>query len=440
MIYKKVKFVRKQVSYDRGVTWQDTEPLEYCDPIVLGVYPSLEACEDTDCDLEKYVYELTEVSLEDLPKFCTETNFCNVDDKPDECVTWHFPSGIIKHVLFSDYTGRVTNGGYGTGYGYHDYYYDVYDEGIMDMVSVDIGDYYDYEGHGGYISGETGASINGQEVIFHGSDGCYCPPDAVWRCFTMDYCVTIDEFMPWVGNTIKVLWKTHYTREHCSEEWQFDDDFGIQFVCFGEKWEKSYDYSSLSWKWQQKVASADSAGTITWTDGEVYYEEIPHPNGATGIEYTTGGAYPISVNFNNSYYGKVDRFIVNYNATSTSGENKWVGSYSEYSSYNNEYRLNRIVADNVGEDSFAHYISHGQGWLVLGGDGGQYASPPVYLRNNSTMRIYRAGYIKHTDGSSHVLLPMMYNSEQVLVDITERKVIRPKDGRFSNDSTFYESF
>ena len=56
------------------------------------------------------------------------------------------------------------------------------------------------------------------------------------------------------------------------------------------------------------------------------------------------------------------------------------------------------------------------------------------------MRIYRAGYIKHTDGSSHVLLPMMYNSEQVLVDITERKVIRPKDGTFSNDSTFYESF
>ena len=56
MIYKKVKFVKKQVSYDRGVTWRDTEPLEYCEPIVLGVYPTLAACEDTDCDLEKYEY------------------------------------------------------------------------------------------------------------------------------------------------------------------------------------------------------------------------------------------------------------------------------------------------------------------------------------------------------------------------------------------------
>ena len=424
MIYKKVKFVKRQVSYDRGVTWQDTEPLEYCDPIVLDVYPSLEACEDTDCDLEKYEYQLTEVSVEDLPKLCTETNFCNVDDKPDECVTWHFPSGIIKHVLLSDYTGRVTNGGYGGSYGRHDYTYDVYSDAMMEMVSVKIGEYYDYVGHGAYISGETGASINGQEVIFHGSDGCYCPPDAVWRCFTMDYCVTIDEFMPWVGNTIKVLWKTHYTREHCSEEWQFDDDFGIQFVCFGEKWEKSYDYSRLSWKWQQKVASADSAGTITWTDGEVYYEEIPHPSGATGIEYTTGGTYPISVNFTSSYYGIVDSFAFSGSAN---------GTYSAYNSYNREYR----PCDFTG--STTHRLIN-DGWLVLGGRARKYgggSNPSVQLVSG-TGSIIRAGYI--AGSGSHVLFPMMYNNEQVLVDVYNRKIIKPNDGIFSNTSTFYESF
>ena len=438
MIFKKIKFVKKQISNDRGVTWQDTEPLEYCDPIVLGVYPTLQACLDTDCDLDKYEYQLTEVALENLPKFCTETNYCNVDNKPDECVTWHFPSGIIKHVLFSDYTGSVTNGGYGGDYGYHNYYYDVYDEGIMDMVSVDIGDYYDYVNHGSFTSGATGASINGQEVTFYGSDGCYCPPDAVWRCFTMDYCVTIDEFMPWIGSTIKVLWKTHYTREHCSDEWQFDEDFGIQFVSFGEKWEKSYDYSRLSWKWQQKVASADSAGTITWTDGSEspYYEEIPHPNGATGIEYTTGGAYPISVNFS-SYYGGVDRFTVNYNATSITDGNNLVGSYTEYNSNDHNYQPYSIVANKVGDDSRSHTIYHSQGWLVLGGRALK-VSNGVSLISNSTMRIYRGGYIH--SGSSNILLPMRYNNQDVLVDITERKVIKPNSGTFSNDSTFYETF
>jgi len=272
MIYKKVKFVKKQISHNRGVTWEDTEPLEYCDPIVVGVYPSLAACEDTDCDLEKYEYQLTEVRPEDLPKFCTETNFCNVDKKPDECVTWHFPSGIIQHVLFTDYTGRVTRGGYG---GHHDYTYEAYSD-IDKKVSVKIGVYYDFEGHGEYIRGASGASIDGLAVIFHGNDGCYCAADAVWRCFTMDYCVTIDKFVPWVGDTVKVIYKTHYTREHCSEEWQFDEDFGIQFIGFGEKWEKSYDDTRLYWKWTQKIASVDSDGTITWVDGPEppYYQKI----------------------------------------------------------------------------------------------------------------------------------------------------------------------
>lgn len=422
MIYKKVKFVKKQVSYDRGVTWRDTEPLEYCEPIVLGVYPSLAACEDTDCDLEKYEYQLTEVSIEDLPKYCTETNFCNVDSKPDECVTHHFPSGIIKHVLFTDYTARVTQGGYGGSYGRHYYSYDVYSDAYMDMVNVKIGQYYDYEGHGDYISGDTGASINGQEVIFHGTDGCYCPPDAVWRCFTMDYCITIDEFMPWVGDTIKVLWKTHYTREHCSEEWQFDDDFGIQFVDIGEKWEKSYDYTSISWKWVQKVAtSVDSAGTLTWVDGSEppYYEEIPHPSGATGLQYTTGGAYPISVNFTQNYYGSVDSFAVKGSAE---------GTYSSYNSYRGEYVKHNFTG------SAAHYKING-GWLVLGGTGVKYgvgSNPPVQLTKGTGV-IYRAGY------NGMVLLPMLYNNEQVLVNPLGA-IFKPVEGVFSNTSTFYESF
>ena len=423
MIYKKVKFVKKQISHNRGVTWEDTEPLEYCDPIVVGVYPSLAACEDTDCDLEKYEYQLTEVRPEDLPKFCTETNFCNVDSKPDECVTWHFPSGIIKHVLFSDYTGRVTHGGYGGSIGRHNYTYEVYNDGIMDMVTVDIGDYYDYEAvHGDYTSGATGASIDGQEVIFHGNDGCYCPADAVWRCFTMDYCVAIDEFMPWVGDTIKVLYKTHYTREHCSEEWQFDDDFGIQFISIGEKWEKSYDYTSISWKWVQKVAtSVDSAGTLTWVDGPEppYYEEIPHPNGATGIECTTGGAYAISVNFTQNYYGYVTSFLVQGNA---------IGTYSSYNSYTREYEPHNFTSP------ITERLDNG-GWLVLGGTGrksGGGSNPPVKLVAD-TGAIYRAGY------NGDVLLPMLYNNEQVLVN-PSGVIFKPVEGIFRNNSTFFETF
>lgn len=470
--YKKIKIIKKQISYDRGVTWQDTEPLEYCEPEVIDIYPSMEACMDADCDLEKYEYELIDTNIEEFPKLCTETEFidcCHSGSSVDHTVSYHFPSGIIKHVTFSDYYGHVTPS---VGFGalsWHDITYKAYDDVTMGMRAVDIGDYHDsktYDAEYNYgITGDSGSSIDGREVIFEGSSDCYCAADAVWRCWVVDYCFTVDELMPWVGDSIKIIWKKHYTREHCSDEWQFDEDFGVQFYGVAEQWIRTYDVSRMAWKWTQQVASVDSAGTITWTNGSEppYYEELAVPSGSVGRDFNdTTYAYPVSVNVHASYYGQIKEFRLEFGVKSLTTYNARLGMFSEYNSYNNEYRATGMTSSNIGGSLYIgesggeikitstseHYnyiraINHSNGELLIGGmkfamaqDGAQ-----ISLSESDNIKVYITFY-RDINDVVHTLIPVTYNGSNVWIDTTDRIIIKPitSSGNYYSDSNWYETF
>lgn len=470
MIYKKVKFVKKQISHDRGVTWQDTEPLEYCEPEVVGIYPSMQACMDTDCELEKYEYELIDTNIEDFPKLCTEVEFtdcCHSGTSYEKTVTYHFPSGIIKHVKFSDYYGHITPSSIGT---LHDVIYKAYDDISMDMESVVIGTYHD----GFSISGASGASIDGREVIFEGSTDCFCGGDAVWRCWMATYCFTVDELMPWVGDSIKIIWKKHYIREHCSEEWQLDEDFGAQFLGVAEEWIKTYDASMMAFKWEQRVANVDSAGTITWVNGSEppYYEEqLAVPNGSIGKNYIdTTDAYPVSINIaNDKERGNVDIFRIEFGAKSLSTYNALLGTFSEYHSYDGEHDTYKIKSSNknnslyVEDTAFSLNVPHyeieikstathynyirsiylSNGELMIGG---YIRALPQYgavitLSESDNIKVYIV-YYRDINNVVHILIPVRYNGNDVWIDTTARKIIKPitTSGTYYSEGDWYESF
>ena len=86
MSFSKYALEKKQVSLDMGVTWQDAVPIETRNGRLLGTYMTLLECEDLNCDLEEYRYELEEVEKPDT--------YCGVKIPYGYAETITFTSGI----------------------------------------------------------------------------------------------------------------------------------------------------------------------------------------------------------------------------------------------------------------------------------------------------------------------------------------------------------
>ena len=250
MSVSKYRVVKKQISHDKGITWEDTEPLEYCDPVLVDVYPSMAACEDTDCDLEKFEYDIVDGEL--------PTEICYGEQAP--------PFGIVKRITFTD--GLVACG-YNTGALWT---YSPPENISMIIQQLSITD------RNGYIS----VDINGGIAYNNCAWNC-C------SCCDVCSCYRIDEFMPWVGNTLKYVRKTRWTREHCSEEWVKDEAYGDELLNIAERWVPEMDYANNTIKWyHHMVTSVDSGGTQYWSQiGEpISYRFFDLPQGATLKEST----------------------------------------------------------------------------------------------------------------------------------------------------------
>lgn len=274
MSFSRYAIEKKQVSTDRGVTWEDVTPSETRNGRLIGVSKTLLECEDMDCDLEMYGTIFVD---EQVPSsVCTRPNMPEIGWST---YTTLLPSGIAKKIQFtngmaccSDTWGSSTNV-------IVDEYHDAYE--TLKTATIENGwnpvRYY------------NSFQMNGREMW---SQNFWCG---------VQTCYDITEFMPWVdtNGTFKMAYRVHYVREHCSEEWRLDDEFDPQFITIGERWNKIYEdaYKSV---WQHQVATDIIYGAVVqdsipfqvvWEDeGEPieYFYETNIPSDVTLIEVVRG--------------------------------------------------------------------------------------------------------------------------------------------------------
>ena len=77
MSFSKYSIEKKQVSLDKGVTWQDVTPSETRNGRLLGTYRTLIECKDKDCDLEKWGIQLVDDKIP--TSVCTHVNSTSYD-------------------------------------------------------------------------------------------------------------------------------------------------------------------------------------------------------------------------------------------------------------------------------------------------------------------------------------------------------------------------
>ena len=271
MAFSKYAIEKKQVSLDKGVTWQDATPSETRNGRLLGTYRTLIECKDKDCDLEKWGVQLVD---EKIP-----TSVCtHADAKSGDSTSYdtYLPSGIAKSVTFvSGITSGMTSG---IGWGSSDNIIkDEYRNSSMTAKTATINTRWNP------IRAEYNSYVlDGSEMIsgsFSGKPTCY----------------NITEFMPWIdpNGTIKMAHKVHYVKEHCSDEWKIDEEHAPTLVTFGERWVKVYeDIYKTTWQHQiaTDVVSDDSelGWKVVWeNEGEAFdYEyEVSIPQDVQLIEY-----------------------------------------------------------------------------------------------------------------------------------------------------------
>ena len=253
MSFSRYNIEKKQISTDNGVHWVDVEPAETQKGALVGVARTLLECEDMACELE-------------------EDRFTIVDGElPDEiCGEFYIPEGIIKYYTFT--AGAICcNTWLSSGVKSYDYLYGTYSE-----IST---------GHrvcgGGYCPGWDYSS----NILQNGMDlrsiclekSCYAAP------YGLCPCITIDEFMPWAEGktTWKLIQKQHYSRQHCSDEWEVDGE--PEVVGVAERWKFITD-DFYSETWQYQVAeSFDASGNVTsWVSSgspEITYFDSTLPEG-----------------------------------------------------------------------------------------------------------------------------------------------------------------
>lgn len=256
MSFSRYSLEKKQISLDRGVTWEDVTPSETRLGELIGVARTLLECEDLDCDLEEDRYELVDGELPS--EFCGE---------------FVLPEGIAKQIQF-------TNG----AYCYNDWYYcnpTAIDYMSHDTVEIGIGKRRCWNGY--CPSWEySSPNINGLSI----TGCCYDVAHGIAYVCT---CFNIVEFMPYIGE--KESWKTiqkqHYVRAHCSEEWVKDGE--PEMVGIGERWKFiSDDFYSETWQHQIANTIDDSGNVLTWIDdGEAdvyYYDNVELEHGVEIID------------------------------------------------------------------------------------------------------------------------------------------------------------
>lgn len=271
MSFSKYIIEKKQVSMDMGVTWQDATPSETRNGRLLGTYRTLIECEDKNCDLEKWGIRLVD---ENVPtSVCTHVNSTSGDSTSYDT---YLPSGIAKSVTFvSGITSGMTSG---IGWGSSDNIItDEYRNSSMTAKTATIST------RSNPIRAEYNSYVlDGMEMIsgsFRGKPTCY----------------NITEFMPWIdpNGTIKMVYKVHYVKEHCSDEWKIDEEYAPQLVTFGERWVKVYeDIYKTTWQHQIATDVVSDSGDLGWkvvweNEGEPFdYEyDVTLPQDVQLIEY-----------------------------------------------------------------------------------------------------------------------------------------------------------
>lgn len=270
MSFSKYIIEKKQVSLDMGVTWQDATPSETRNGRLLGTYRTLIECEDKDCDLEKWGIQLVDDKIP--TSVCTHVN--STSGKSTSYNTY-LPSGIAKSVTF---VSGITSGSA------------VWSWGTSDNIIKD-------EYRNSSITAKT-ATINTS----------WSPIRAEYNSYVLDgsemisgsfsgkpTCYNITEFMPWIdpNGTIKMTYKVHYVKEHCSDEWKIDEEYTPQFITFGERWVKVYeDIYKTTWQHQIATDVVSDSGDLGWkvvweNEGEAFdYEyDVTVPQGVQLIEY-----------------------------------------------------------------------------------------------------------------------------------------------------------
>lgn len=256
MSFSKYAIEKKQLSLDKGVTWQDSAPLETRNGRLLGTYKTLVECEDKNCDLEKWGIQLVD---ERIPTNVCAYNTNNV----------YLQSGIAKSVTFVSGM-KCCNDDWGSS---DNIIKDEYHNSSMTAKTATIDAFHKY--YNSYV-------LNGREMItksFCGEQTCY----------------NITEFMPWIdpNGTIKKAYKIRYVKEHCSDEWKIDEKYTPYDIGFGERWVKTYDGINKT-TWQHQIATdilsydSDFGWVLTWVnEGEPFdYEyDVTVPQNVQVIEY-----------------------------------------------------------------------------------------------------------------------------------------------------------
>ena len=232
MSFSKYIIEKKQVSLDMGVTWQDATPSETRNGRLLGTYRTLVECKDVDCDLEKWGIKLVDENAPSI--ICTHADATAVGSTLYDT---YLPSGIAKSVTFiSGITSGMTSG---IGWGSSDNIItDEYNNSSMTAKTATIS-----TGSNPIRAEYNSYVLDGMEMIsgsFRGKPTCY----------------NITEFMPWIdpNGTIKMAYKVHYVREHCSDEWKIDEKYAPEFITFGERWVKVYEDIHKT-TWQHQIAT-----------------------------------------------------------------------------------------------------------------------------------------------------------------------------------------
>lgn len=267
MSFSKYSIEKKQVSLDMGVTWQDVAPSETRNGRLLGTYRTLVECKDVDCDLEKWGIQLVDEKVPSI--VCTHADATAVGSTLYDT---YLPSGIAKSVTFvGGMKCCVDNWGSSDNI-----ITDEYHNSSMTAKTATITTGWNpIREYNSYV-------LNGREMI----SGSFCGEDT---------CYNITAFMPWIdtNGTVKMAYKVHYVKEHCSDEWKIDEEYTPQLITFGERWVKIYeDIHKATWQHQIATDVVSDSGDLGWklvweNEGEPFdYEyEVSIPQDVQLIEY-----------------------------------------------------------------------------------------------------------------------------------------------------------
>lgn len=267
MSFSKYSIEKKQLSIDKGVTWQDVAPSETRNGRLLGTYRTLVECQDVDCDLEKWGIQLVDEKIPSI--ICTHADATAVGSTLYDT---YLPSGIAKSVTFVGGMKCCVD-----------------TWGSSDNIITD-------EYHNSSMTAKTATITTGWNPIHEYNSYVLDGRSMITGSFCGEAtCYNITEFMPWIdrNGTVKMAYKVHYVKEHCSDEWKIDEEYTPQLITLGERWVKVYeDIHKATWQHQIATDVVSDSGELGWklvweNEGEPFdYEyEVSIPQGVQIIEY-----------------------------------------------------------------------------------------------------------------------------------------------------------